>query len=120
MGNLSICDAYEKAAKEQERKNGVTEVDIEDNDEDEVRPLLGTQEALNYLSLRIQAFKGLTHYQRVNIPTVRDAVARLVDEHQGVQDNTSGWTLVLHVTYNHNNHNNTYNHNNTNNPNNPK
>ena len=122
-GYLGICDAYEITAKALERRNGVSEVDIDDEDEDEVRPLLGTPEALDYLGVRIPAFRNLTHYQRVNIPTVRDAVARLVDEHQGVQDNTSAWTLVLHVTYNYNDHNNTNNHknpNNTNNPNNPK
>ena len=93
-GYLNICDAYELTAKALERRNGVTELDMDDEDEDEVRPLLGTAEALDYLGLRIPAFKGLSHYQRVNIPTVRDAVARLVDEHQDVQDNTSTWTLI--------------------------
>ena len=105
MGNLTIIDAYERSAKALESHNGVTESDFGEEDEDEVRPLLGTLEALDYLNHRIPAFKTLTHYQRVNIPTVRDAVARLVDEHQGVQENTSSWTLVLHVTYNYNNTN---------------
>ena len=110
MGNLAICDAYEASVKVQEKANGVLEVfGNGDEDEDEVRHHLGTLEALEFIGNRIPAFKGLSHYQRVNVPTVQDAVARLVDEHQYVQDNTTSWTLVLHVTYNHNNHYNTNN-----------
>jgi hypothetical protein len=91
MGHLRMIDEWEKDAIS---RRILKDYDENDDLNDNIRRLLATKEADDFLSHKIPAFKLLDESMRVQIPREVYALSMIVDDHNDVQGFHSKLSLV--------------------------